>query len=129
MQIDKAFSVLKPDMLMDVLPVTSDIYNRLDSDYDRFKSHVLVSSYSFAESWRSWEKHPHGDELVMLMGGAVRIIIQRDAENEIIRLDEVGQYVIVPRDTWHTAQVDGPARLLFITPGEGTLHREINENL
>ena len=36
-----------------------------------------------------------------------------------------GRYygIIVPRDTWHTARVHRPARMLFITPGEGTVTR------
>ena len=34
--------------------------------------------------------------------------------------DAPGDYVIVPRGTRHTARIRKPARMLFITPGEGT---------
>ncbi len=35
--------------------------------------------------------------------------------------------MIVPKGIWHTACVNGPWRMLFITAGEGAQHREANE--
>jgi len=40
-----------------------------------------------------------------------------------VSLNQVGEYVLVPKNTWHTAKVRKPSRMLFITPGEGTENR------
>ena len=34
-----------------------------------------------------------------------------------------GQYAINPPGTWHTADVDADATVVFVTAGEGTEHR------
>jgi hypothetical protein len=34
-----------------------------------------------------------------------------------------GEYAINPPGAWHTADIDGEATALFITPGLGTQHR------
>ncbi len=36
----------------------------------------------------------------------------------------VGSFVLVPKGTWHTARTGVESRLLFITAGEGTMHRQ-----
>lgn len=51
--------------------------------------------------------------------------IEQDDGEQAIPLSEPGAYAIAPRGLWHTAKVSEPSRLLFITPGEGTEHREI----
>jgi mannose-6-phosphate isomerase-like protein (cupin superfamily) len=85
----------------------------------------LVSQYSFAESWTSWEMHPHGAELVICTAGAITLI----QEQEHGRVERVvlgpGDYAINPPGVWHTADVDPgvTATAIFITPGEGTSHR------
>ncbi len=33
-------------------------------------------------------------------------------------------FVVVPKNTWHTAKVHAPTMMLFVTPGEGTENRE-----
>lgn len=83
----------------------------------------LVSMYTFTESWDSWEMHPAGDEVVMCLEG-VMTLHQEHADG---RLESVtiaaGEYAINPPGTWHTADIDGMARALFITAGLGTEHR------
>ena len=44
--------------------------------------------------------------------------------DETVRLSEPGAFVIVPRGTWHTAKVNVPTTMLFVTPGQGTENRE-----
>jgi len=116
------FAVLKPDLLLDQLAVSPDIYQRLDEQYDGFRSHALISAHRFVEDWPTWEKHPSGDEMVILLSGRAELRLRRETGDESIELDEPGAYVIVPRDTWHTARIAQAASMLFITPGEGTQH-------
>jgi hypothetical protein len=33
--------------------------------------------------------------------------------------------VIVPKGTWHTARIEHKAKMIFITPGEGTRNRPL----
>jgi hypothetical protein len=70
-----------------------------------------------------WEMHPNGDEIVCLLAGAVTFMLEGNEGTQAIELNEGGAYVIVPKDTWHTAKVRRPSRMLSITAGEGTQHR------
>ncbi len=114
------FAVLKPDLQLDQRPVTADFYEALDRDYDQFHGHVLISAYNFDSDWSSWEKHPVGDELVMLLSGAAELVLSEAGVERSITLSRAGDYACIPRNTWHTARISAPAQMVFITPGEGT---------
>jgi len=90
-----------------------------------FKNEYLVTMLSFDEDWSSWEQHPNGDEFVFLISGSVNFVLEANGGEQIVALNELGQFVIVPKATWHTAKVLQPASMLFMTPGEGTLNRPI----
>ncbi len=114
------FSVLKPDLLLDTLEVTPEIYQELDDRYNGCRSHTLISAYRFSEDWPTWEKHPAGDEMVILLSGRAEFVLRRDSGDESVILEHPGSFVIVPRNTWHTARIDQATSMLFVTPGEGT---------
>lgn len=83
----------------------------------------LVSMHTFTHPWTAWEMHPHGSEVVLCVAG--RIVLHQELPGgrvESVALN-AGQYAINPPGTWHTADVDGPATAVFITPGLGTGHR------
>jgi len=73
-------------------------------------------------SWDSWERHPAGEEVVVLLSGRADLIQDLDGENRRVELHE-GQAVINPPGVWHTCDVHEPGDALFITPGRGTEHR------
>ncbi len=86
----------------------------------------LVSRFEFERNWTSWERHPHGEELVILLRGSVEMLLEQgDGRVTCVRLAEPGQFVSVPRGAWHTAHPEGPCAMLFITPGRGTEHRPV----
>lgn len=118
------FAVLKPDLSVKPVKVSPGIYEELDERFDQFRGHVLISEYPFTGDWPSWERHPAGDEVVVLLSGEVEMVLRTDAGDESVMLGEAGAYVIVPAGTWHTARISEPTRMLFITPGEGTGHSE-----
>jgi mannose-6-phosphate isomerase-like protein (cupin superfamily) len=118
--IYEQFVVFKPDLLMEELPLTPDLYERLDTEFDGFKGHTLVSAYQFTESWPTWEIHPNGDEMVVLLSGSAEFKLKTGDSVASKLLASPGDFVIVPRNTWHTAAITESANLLFITPGEGT---------
>jgi quercetin dioxygenase-like cupin family protein len=104
------------------LPVTADFWNELRTgklgDFSR-----MVSFTSFEGAWSSWEKHPAGEEVVMLIAGRVELALELAQGVSRVVLDRPGAYVLVPRDTWHTARALEPSQMLFITPGAGTRNK------
>ena len=80
----------------------------------------LVSMYTFAESWPTWEMHPNGHEFVLCVSGTMTLHQEHtDGSTESVTLNP-GEYAINPPGTWHTADVEGEATGVFITAGEGT---------
>ncbi|MBX9944281.1 MAG: hypothetical protein K2Y40_09400 [Reyranella sp.] len=83
----------------------------------------LVSLHTFDASWRHWEMHPVGAEVVLCTAGTITLHQQQaDGTVTSVRLG-AGQYAINPPGIWHTADVQERATALFITAGEGTQHR------
>ena len=81
----------------------------------------LVTMGAVEASWDSWERHPAGEEVVLLLSGRVDLIQRLDGGERRVAL-EPGQAVINPPGVWHTADVHEPGEALFITPGRGTEH-------
>jgi mannose-6-phosphate isomerase-like protein (cupin superfamily) len=81
--------------------------------------------HMFDEAWPTWEIHPHGDEFVYLFEGDTDMVLKTGDGEVTLRLDTPGAYVVVPNGTWHTARPYAPTRMLFVTPGEGTLNQEL----
>jgi mannose-6-phosphate isomerase-like protein (cupin superfamily) len=79
----------------------------------------LVCVVAQDETWDSWERHPGGEELVVLLSGRVDLVQELDGDDHVVEL-RPGQAVINPAGVWHTARVHEPGVALFITPGRGT---------
>lgn len=120
MNLKELFAVLKPDLSVDMVRVSPGIYEELDARFDNFRSHVLISIHEFDSDWNVWERHPAGDEVVVLLSGAARMALRVATGEEVVELAEPGSCVVVPRNAWHTAYVTVKTSMLFITPGEGT---------
>ncbi len=123
MEIEKEFVVLSPEKRATTEIVRPTLYEELDQKYNGFKGHELISAYSFDSDWPGWEMHPAGDEIVILLSGRVTFVLDIAEGHQSVSLETAGSYVIVPRGVWHTAKTDRPTRMIFITPGEGTRHR------
>ncbi|GGZ72238.1 hypothetical protein GCM10008101_28220 [Lysobacter xinjiangensis] len=85
----------------------------------------LMSAFTFDGSWSTWERHPSGDELVMLLSGSVTLVLEAEGGETSVGLASPGDYVVVPCGTWHTARTAVTTTLLFLTPGAGTEHRPV----
>jgi quercetin dioxygenase-like cupin family protein len=79
----------------------------------------LVCVLPQEETWDSWERHPAGEEVVVLLSGRVDLVQELDGAEHVVELHP-GQAVINPPGVWHTARVHEPGVGLFITPGMGT---------
>ena len=62
-----------------------------------------------------WERHPAGDEVVMIVGGATVISFLEDGAERSVRLVE-GDLVVVPRNTWHRFETADEVKVMSVTP-------------
>jgi mannose-6-phosphate isomerase-like protein (cupin superfamily) len=68
--------------------------------------------------------HPHGEEVLVLLSGRIAMVFDDGTGTRTVDLVE-GTACVVPRGTWHRAIVPVPSRLLAITYGRGTMHRDL----
>jgi mannose-6-phosphate isomerase-like protein (cupin superfamily) len=102
-----------------------------DHDYDSYiAAHCthaapgrLVSLGTSTEHWPSWETHPAGDELVIVISGRAEFI-QELADGKRVR-SVVGpkEAIINPAGVPHTANVLEAFTAIYVTPCPGTTHR------
>lgn len=83
----------------------------------------LVSIFEFDAPWTSWEMHPNGAEVVLCLEGQMRLWQETQGGEQRSVLLGPGQLAINAPGVWHTADVEGRAKALFITAGLGTQHR------
>lgn len=118
------YAHVRDDASMQAVPTGEDFWPSVGAgrfpELDRGR---LLSAFEFDAPWSSWERHPAGEELVLLLDGACELLLELEDGVRRIRLAQAGDYVLVPGNTWHTASTDRPTRLLFLTPGRGTEHR------
>jgi mannose-6-phosphate isomerase-like protein (cupin superfamily) len=84
----------------------------------------LVCVVAQDATWDSWERHPAGDEVVVLLSGRVDVVQDLDGTDHVVELHP-GHAMVNPANIWHTARVHEPGLALFITPGAGTEHRPL----
>lgn len=121
--IESTRAIFSPSNLVTLKEVTDSFFPELDQAFPDFENHMLISQHTFDEVWPTWEIHPKGDELVLLLSGDTDLVLSNpDGSETVIRVSGQGDYVVVPKGTWHTARPHAPTSLLFMTPGEGTLN-------
>lgn len=83
----------------------------------------LVSRFVHEGDWPHWEMHPHGDEVLTCLDGALTFVLEgEEGATEEVRLT-AGRTLVMPAGTWHRGLGRGPATILAITAGAGTQHR------
>lgn len=103
------------------IPVTDDFWPTIDSRADLHRGR-LITSFEQDADWTVWEMHPEGDEVIVLLRGAMTFHLDDGTSTESVGVT-VPHGVLVPKGVWHTADVDEPGQILVITWGEGTTHR------
>ena len=81
----------------------------------------LVMTARNDATWTSWERHPAGEEVVVLLSGRADLVQRIDGGERRVPLGP-GQAAVNPPGVWHTVDVYEPGDALFITPGRGTEH-------
>jgi mannose-6-phosphate isomerase-like protein (cupin superfamily) len=121
-KLSSTFIVLDAEQAIAEIPNTPSVYQDIDARFPSFQSCVLVAEYAFSEDWPTWEMHPAGDEMLYLLAGEAEIHVRSAGVTRQVRFNTPGSYLVVPKGAWHTAKVNAPCRILFITPGDGTQH-------
>lgn len=85
----------------------------------------LVTAFQVRDDAPHWEMHPAGDELIVLVSGAVDFVLEGAGGERTLALCSRSPCCIIPKGVWHRFVVHSPGKLLFITPGEGTGHRPL----
>jgi mannose-6-phosphate isomerase-like protein (cupin superfamily) len=116
----KTYVVMGPDHSATGVDVTPTIWEELDRRFDKFKGYLLIAKFDFDADWPSWEVHPAGDEIVVLLAGYADMILDLDGSHQVSTLAQPGAFVIVPKGIWHTARTSITTSMLFVTPGQGT---------
>jgi quercetin dioxygenase-like cupin family protein len=90
---------------------------------------IPVDGYTFGVATMSensphdGEMHPDGDEVLYLISGKVRVIIETDPVQELEMLP--GNGLIVPRGVWHRVDIIEPSQIVYLTPGPGGEYRPL----
>ena len=73
---------------------------------------VYVSYYSGSSEW---ERHPNGDEVVMVLEGTTTVVLLRNAKEERFFLAE-HELVVIPVGVWHRFERSDQLKVMTITP-------------
>ncbi len=112
---------LRPDSSIEALPLGADFWPQLMAGkLGDFHHEYLVTMNAYERDWPSWECHPNGDEIVLLLSGRATMVLETANGEIAVELAATGDYVRIPRNTWHTSRTTVPTKMLFITAGEGT---------
>ena len=82
----------------------------------------IIMIESSAKDWDSWECHPLGDEIVIVLEGE-GTFIQATDQGEVHIPVSAGMSVVNPKGVWHTADITVPIKAVYITPAPDTHHK------
>jgi mannose-6-phosphate isomerase-like protein (cupin superfamily) len=83
----------------------------------------LMGMFHVTESPNGKEMHPLGDEILLLVSGAMDVILELPEGDKVIPL-RAGGACLVPKGVWHRQRIKEPTTMVFLTAGEGTQHGE-----
>lgn len=102
------------------LAVGPDFWATIDRNPDA--GATLMAVFPGEGDWDHWERHPKGDEVLVLLEGSMRLALELPSGPEIVFMSP-GATVVVPAGVWHRGTDQRGVKLLAVTYGEGTEHR------
>lgn len=70
------------------------------------------------------ERHPDGDEILLMISGRIDVHLELDDGDQTVRVGP-GEALVVPRGVWHLIDSVEPGQLVNITPGPNGEHRPL----
>jgi mannose-6-phosphate isomerase-like protein (cupin superfamily) len=62
-----------------------------------------------------WERHPVGDEIVLVIEGQTTLILLEDERETANELHE-GEFIVVPQNIWHRFETPSKMKVWSVTP-------------
>ncbi|MDH3689662.1 MAG: cupin domain-containing protein [Gammaproteobacteria bacterium] len=62
-----------------------------------------------------WERHSNGDEIVLVVEGETTLILLSDS-NEVPNALREGEFLVVPKNTWHRFETPKGVKVMAVTP-------------
>ena len=69
------------------------------------------------------EMHPDGDEVLYLLSGRAKVILESDPVENVFL--EAGEGLIVPKGVWHRVVILETSQIVYITPGPNNEFRPL----
>jgi mannose-6-phosphate isomerase-like protein (cupin superfamily) len=120
---ESTYVCLSPSGDASTIEVTPEFWTTIDKRSELAEGR-LVAVFGCDKDWPHWEMHPHGEEVLVLLSGKMTMIFEERGKDRKVDLHQ-GLACIVPRGIWHRALVAVPSKLLAITYGRGTEHRNL----
>lgn len=73
---------------------------------------VFVGHYA---GFSEWERHPNGDEIVMVLDGETSLILL-DGNQERKNTLKKGELIVVPKNAWHRFESPKGVKIMTVTP-------------
>ena len=121
--LDSTYVNLRPDDGAATLKINARFWATIDKRRDLARGRLMGVTQQKAD-WPHWERHPGGDEILVMLSGEMDLVLETRSGKRRTRL-RAGQTFVVPRGIWHRGLARKPGRLMFITPGAGTEHRPV----
>lgn len=96
----------------DRTPESTDIDGAFCRLADYRDGGIFLAHYAGSSEW---ERHPGGDEIVMVFEGATTLILLVDGEEQRHALRE-GELLVVPQGTWHRFESPHGVKVVAVTP-------------
>ncbi|GAB4376574.1 MAG: hypothetical protein Kow00114_40320 [Kiloniellaceae bacterium] len=108
------------------IDVTPDFWPDLQSGKRQLHGR-LVMAFPMTGDMTHWEVHPAGEEILLLLSGAMTLILEGVLEGDPDERFTLrpGEAFVVPRGRWHRIEVTEPGELVFMTEGDGTEHKPL----
>ena len=90
---------------------------------------IPVDGYTFGvasmteNSPHDGEMHPDGDEVLYLIDGKVRVMLETDPVQKLELYP--GDGMIVPKGVWHRVDILEPSQIVYLTPGPNGEYRPL----
>jgi quercetin dioxygenase-like cupin family protein len=121
--LDSTYIHLRPDDSALAMEGGAKFWAGVEGRHDLDHGRLMGSTGQNAD-WNHWERHPAGDEILVLLSGELELVLDTERGEERASL-KAGQTFIVPKGVWHRGIVKKPGQLMFLTPGSGTEHRPV----
>jgi mannose-6-phosphate isomerase-like protein (cupin superfamily) len=101
--------------------------DHLKSRLQQLPNGLLLGAFQIARAVDAhsnvWEMHPVGDEILVMVTGALEVEYADDSHRGTCSLG-TGEAMVMPRGFWHRLALREPGLLLTLTPLQGTLHSD-----